>query len=300
MTPSRSLDRAVSPIDLHVHTSASDGTFTSEEAVAAAAESGVEVLGIADHDTLDGIAPALAAGQRLGVTVVPGVEINTDCGATEAHVLGYFIDHTSPTLDAVLADIRRRRVERMREMVARLAGLGLPVEAARVAAIAGSGSVGRPHVARALVEAGHVKTGAEAFARYIGRGQPAYVPRYRLTPEAAARAIRAAGGIPVLAHPAKVRDDILVQALLQQGLAGLEAFHCDHSAAHARHYVAMARQLGLLITGGTDSHGPRSERPVAIGAVRVPRWVWQELAACASNHVSAVRWGIPTGERTAD
>ena len=272
-------DPVSSSIDLHVHTTASDGTLSPEAAVASAAEVGVDVLGIADHDILDGLAAALAAGERLGVTVVPGVEINTDYGETEAHVLGYFIDHTSADLNGVLGDIRQRRVERAREMIERLDRLGLRVNEGRVLELAAGGSVGRPHVARALVEAGYVKTGAEAFGRYIGRGQPAYVPRYRLTPAAAVQAIRGAGGIAVLAHPAKVGDDVLVQALIAQGMDGLEAFHCDNSAAHARHYVSMARQLGILVTGGTDSHGPHSDRPVAIGAVAVPRWVWEELAA---------------------
>jgi len=273
------LGQAISPIDLHIHTSASDGTSTPEEAVATAAQSGVEVLGVADHDTLGGLAAALAAGERLGVAVVPGVEINTDYEQTEAHVLGYFVDHNSARLNEVLEDIRRRRLERARAMLARLDRLGMPLEEKRVLELAAGGSVGRPHVARALVEAGYVKTGGEAFGRFIGRGQPAYVPRYRLTPEAAAQSVHAAGGVAVLAHPSKVGDDALVQALIEQGIEGLECFHPDHSAAHSRHYVALARQLGLVVTGGTDSHGPRSERPVAIGAVAVPRWVWKELLA---------------------
>jgi predicted metal-dependent phosphoesterase TrpH len=274
--------RARSTIDLHIHTTASDGTYTPLEAVAAAHASGVEVLGIADHDSLDGIAEALAAGASAGITVVPGVEINTDYSETEAHVLGYFVDHASERLNEVLADIRRRRVERAQEMIARLARLGMHLDEARVRELAGDGSVGRPHVARALVEAGYVKTGGEAFARYIGRGQAAYVPRYRLTPDQAAEAIRAAGGIPVLAHPGKVGDDLLVQALIDQGIEGLECFHVDQGAAQANHYVAMARQQGLVVTGGTDSHGPRSDRPVAIGAVAVPEWVWTQLSAYAA------------------
>ena len=285
MTENDRPQRARSTIDLHIHTTASDGTCTPADTVAAAAASGVEVLGIADHDSLDGIADALEAGPPSGVTVVPAVEINTDYGETEAHVLGYFVDHTSVRLNGVLEEIRRRRVERAQEMIARLASLGIRVDEARVRELAGDGSVGRPHVARALVEAGYVQTGGEAFARYIGRGQPAYVPRYRLTPEQAVKAIRAAGGIPVLAHPGKVGDDTLVQALIEQGLEGLECFHVDHSVAHANHYIAMARQQGLVVTGGTDSHGPKSDRPVAIGAVAVPRWVWDEL----SQYVAAKR-----------
>lgn len=283
MTNSDSPGRATSRIDLHIHTSASDGTFDPAQAVAAAAQSGVEVLSITDHDTVDGIAPASAAGTRLGVTVVPGVEINTDYGRTEAHILGYFIDPASTELNRLLQDVRRRRVERAREMLARLRGVGIHIEERRVRELAAGGSVGRPHVARALVEAGHVKTEAEAFARFIGRDRSAYVPRYRLTPEAAAGAIRAAGGVPVLAHPAKVGDDKLVTGLVTQGLAGLEAFHSDHSAARSRHYVALARQLRVLVTGGTDSHGPDSDRPIAIGAVAVPRWVWEELSAYAGK-----------------
>jgi hypothetical protein len=275
--------RAVSRIDLHIHTSASDGTLGAAEAIAVASQTGVEVVGVADHDTLDGIGPALAAGQQHGVTVVPAVEINTDYGPAEAHVLGYFVDHQSAQLNAVLDDIRRRRLERMREMIVRLDRLGLRLQEGRVLELAGGRSVGRPHVARALVEAGYVRSGGEAFARYIGRGQPAYVPRYRLTPEAAAAAIHAAGGVTVLAHPAKLGDDLLIQALAEQGIEGLEAFHPDQGRAPAGHYVAMARQLRLLVTGGTDSHGPRSDRPVAIGAVAVPDWVWTALRGYAEG-----------------
>lgn len=281
----RNAPRAASAIDLHVHTTASDGTLSPAETVAAAAQSGVRALGIADHDTLEGLAAALAAAQATDVTVVPAVEINTDCGEVEAHVLGYFVDPESAALNGALDGIRQRRVERAQEIIARLRELGLPLDEARVMEISGDGSVGRPHIARALVEAGYVKTGGEAFARYIARGQPAYVPRYRLTAEQAARAIHEAGGVPVLAHPGKIKDDILVQALIEQGIQGLEAFHCDHSVAQSEHYVAMARQLGLLVTGGTDSHGPHSDRPVAVGSVRVPDWVWEDLSAYAEERL---------------
>jgi len=277
------LGRAVSRIDLHVHTTASDGTLGPSETIAIASQTRVEVVGLADHDTLDGIEAALSAGRQHGVTVVPGVEINTDYGPAEAHVLGYFVDHASPQLNEVLQDIRRRRLERAREIIARLDRLGLRLEERRVLELAAGGSVGRPHVARALVEAGYVSSGGEAFTRYIGRGRPAYVPRYRLTPQAAAAAIHAAGGIAVLAHPAKVGDDLLIESLIEQGIEGLEAFHPDHGQAQSRHYVALARQRGLLVTGGTDSHGPHSERPVAIGAVAVPQWVWPTLLEYASG-----------------
>ena len=166
-------------------------------------------------------------------------------------------------------------------IVERLCALGAPVDLGRVREIAGDGTVGRPHIAAALVEAGHVASAREAFHRYLARGKPAYVPRERLEPGEACELIRAAGGLPVLAHPAKSGLLGEIEKIVAEGMEGIEVFHCDHDAKDVQALLAFARARGLLVTGGTDSHGPQSARPTAIGGVEVPEWVGEELLARA-------------------
>jgi len=267
---------ALSRIDLHIHTTCSDGTFTPEAAIRESSRLGMRMVAIADHDITDGVAPALAAAPP-GLTVVPAVEINTDYEAGEVHLLGYWIDLEHQGLQQELARIRNARLERSRHILQKLAGVGCRISEQRVREIAGEGSVGRPHIAAAMVEAGYVRTISEAFDRFIGRRGVAYVERYRITPEEAVGYLQGAGGIPVLAHPVKVKRPGLIERLIPAGLRGIEAFHSDHTSADAASYVALAQRLGLLVTGGTDSHGPHSDRPVAIGSVPVPDWVGDTL-----------------------
>ncbi|MBI3998498.1 MAG: PHP domain-containing protein, partial [Armatimonadetes bacterium] len=241
-------------IDLHTHTTASDGLLGPQALVAEAAVRGVGLLAVADHDTTASVAPALAAGRAAGVEVWPAVELSCDVPAGEVHVLGYFIDHHLAWFQALLRRLREGRVRRAERMVDRLAALGVPVDFERVAAYAGGGSVGRPHVARALVEAGHVRDVAEAFDRFIGRGGPAYVERVKITPADAVRVIRAAGGLAVLAHPGWARNDTMISDLVAAGLDGIEVYYPDHDPATVRHYAAVAARHGLLVTGGTDFH----------------------------------------------
>jgi len=268
-------------IDLHVHTTASDGTLSPSEAVREAAASGVGVLGIADHDTTEGIGEAESAAKEAGVTLIPGVELSVGSGSREVHVLGYFIDVEAPDLQARLEWVRTARDVRNVRILERLKALGAKVDPERVREIAGSGSVGRPHIAAALVEAGHVGSQHEAFGRYLARGKPAYVPRERLEPAEACALIRGAGGLPVLAHPAKIGSLTAIAAIVAEGMEGIEVFHCDHDAQEAASLLAFARERSLLVTGGTDSHGPNSDRPIAIGGVEVPGWVGEELLARA-------------------
>ena len=274
---------ALSRIDLHLHTTASDGTLTPEELVTAAARRGVSVIGLTDHDITDGLALAEPAARRLGVELVAGVEINTDWKGSEVHLLGYFTEVFNPGLQEELKRLRQGREERNRKILARLRALGHGLDPRRVAEIAGEGSVGRPHIAAALVEAGQIESMGEAFRRLLTPGKPAYVPRYRITPAQAVAIVLEAGGVPVLAHPAKLRDESLIKPLVDAGLLGLEAYHCDHTPAATAHYLDLARRYGLLVTGGTDSHGPRSERPVEIGSVAVPEEVWPRLEEAMQN-----------------
>lgn len=199
-------------------------------------------------------------------------------GGREVHLLGYFIAHLDPDLAEALRVLRESRRARNQAILQRLARLGRPVDEARVGQIARGESVGRPHIAAALVEAGYVATGQEAFERWLGRGKPAFVPRPNFTPHQAIGLIHQAGGMAALAHPGKGGAEGLLPTLVEAGLQGLEAFHTDHTPAMVSRYLRLARELGLFATGGSDSHGPTADRPVEIGSVPVPPWVWEEMA----------------------
>lgn len=257
-------------IDLHTHTTASDGLLDPPALVAAAAAAGVGLLAVADHDSTDGVDVAVMTGRRVGVEVWPAVELSCDVDAGEVHLLGYFVDHHLDWLQALLARLREGRLWRAKRMVAKLADLGAPVEFSRVESLAGGGAIGRPHVARALVEAGWVKDLAEAFDRFIGRGGPAYVERVKVTPAEAVAVIRAAGGLAVFAHPGWAGRDEWITELVPAGLDGVEAYYPDHGHDAIVHYVALAHAHGLLVTGGTDFHGGTLATRVAIGSQYVP------------------------------
>ena len=275
------------PLDLHIHSTHSDGTLTPAQIVEVAAQKGLCAVGLTDHDATSGLPEFMAAGDQYGVAAVPGVEINTDVGRVEAHILGYYLDWRHATLEARLSDIRQARVDRAAAMVEKLQALGVNLQLHDVLALVAEGSVGRPHVAQALVRAGVCASMSEAFARFLKRGRAAYVPRYKLTPEEAVDLIRAAGGLCVLAHPGLIYDNGTVHELLELPLDGIEAYHAEHSAAMAKRYVRLARERGLLVTGGSDSHGPDATRPVEIGSVPVPDSVWPELQAAAEARAAS-------------
>lgn len=256
-------------IDLHTHTTASDGLLAPEALVALAHEAGVGVLAVADHDTTDGVDPAAAAGPQVGMEIIPAVEINTDVDESEVHVLGYYIDHHLPWFQEFLGRLRDGRVNRAARMVEKLNALGIRIDFARVRALA-SGAVGRPHVARALLEAGVVASTEEAFQKYIGRNGPAYVERMKVSPQEAVEIIVRAGGIPVLAHPGWGVQDEMIPALVDAGLEGLEVYYPDHTPAMVNRYLEIARRHGLLVTGGTDFHGGDLATKVPPGSQYVP------------------------------
>lgn len=269
-------------VDLHLHTTYSDGSLSPRETVEMAAARGVRILAITDHDELGGVSKAQAAGAGLGVTVISGVEINTDVGREDVHILGYGFPSDSPVMRETLRALRAGRLERTKKMLARLADLGYPLELERVLEIAGHGSIGRPHVAQALVDAGYVGSREEAFDRLIGRKCRAYVPRAPYRPEDAIATIHRAGGIASLAHPGKLGDPLrFIRKLKEAGLDALEAYHSDHPPATTERLLRWAEQYGLGVTGGTDSHGPHSARAVPIGAVDVPdavgEWVLEKI-----------------------
>jgi hypothetical protein len=269
--------------DLHVHTTASDGTLTPEQTIREAARLGLAGIGIVDHDTVAGIESALAEGHLAGIEVVPGVEINTDWGKDEIHILGYFIDHRAEGFERHLELLRTGRYERGKKIVERLKSLGVDISYDRVLDISGEGSVGRPHIARAIVEAGYAQSLNSAFGRYLIRGTPAYVPRYKLTPIQAIEIVYEAQGVPVLAHPGNSKHDEVIPSLVEAGLKGIEAYHTDHHPNQAARYVEVARKYHLLVTGGSDSHGPEMVKPVEIGSVTVSMSVVHALRELASE-----------------
>ena len=271
-------------VDLHIHTTASDGTLSPTAAVRAALANGVSLLGVADHDTTEGIREAEWEAKDTGLVLVPGVELSVGQEAKEIHVLGYFVDPDERSLQAALETLRGARDLRNERILARLKEIGVPVSRERVHEISGGGTLGRPHIAKALVEAGHVSSESEAFRRFLARGKPGYVGRERLSPAEAADAIRQAGGIPVLAHPAKLGSKRAIEDLLDQGMDGVEVYHSDHTEVEAEMLLEIAARRGLLVTGGSDSHGPHSDRPIEIGSLDIPEWVGEQVLARAPRH----------------
>lgn len=270
-------------IDLHTHTTASDGLLSPASLVAEAASRGVGLLGVTDHDTTDAVDAALAAGRAAGIEVWPAVELSCDVENGEVHVLGYFIDHRVAWFQALLNRLRLGRARRAEQMVERLAELGAPVEMHRVRRLADGGSVGRPHIARALLEAGHVASIPEAFDRFIGRGGPAYVERVKVTPAQAVEVIRAAGGLAVLAHPGWGVPNALIPNLVATGLDGIEVYYPDHTPEQIEEYRALAGRYGLLITGGTDFHGGALATRVPVGSQYVPESVVAPLREAGAS-----------------
>lgn len=245
-------------IDLHTHSTASDGRDPPASLVAHAADCGVTVLGLTDHDTVAGCAEADSAASTLGLEFVPGIEITAVVEGADVHILGYFMDPASTELLRFLSEQRSQRIERVRSMIARLAELGVALDAESILAPVLADSrraIGRPWIARALVAAGHAADSREAFDRWLGRGRAAYVPRRGAGPAEVIARIHAAGGVASLAHPGILDRDDLIRGWVSDGLDALEAFHTDHDLRIRRHYSELAARLGLLITGGSDYHG---------------------------------------------
>jgi predicted metal-dependent phosphoesterase TrpH len=245
-------------IDLHLHTTASDGRCSPSELVARAAAAGVSVMAVTDHDTTAGVAEVRAAARASDIQTISGIEITAVDEGRDLHVLGYLFDPMHEALRVFLMAARQARIARVEAIGSRLAALGLPVDLeplVRQATLESGRSVGRPQVARAMVEAGHVTDTQEAFDRWLGNGCPGCVPREGPTPEAVINVIHQAGGIASLAHPGKLGLSALIPALAKAGLDAVEAFHPDHNPSLVSHYVDIARNLDLLLTGGSDFHG---------------------------------------------
>ena len=255
--------------DLHLHTHFSDGTYTPEELVDHARQKGFSAIALTDHDTVEGCSRAAAACEQAGIEFIVGTELTADFKGTELHILGYFLDMENQLLLAEIAKCQATRQDRIREIVDRLNGRGVPLKAERVFAIASCQSPGRPHVARALVEDGFCSGVDEAFERFLKRGRPAWVPKRRISAAEAINLIHTAGGLAVMAHPGLNRSDDVIPPVVKSGLDGIECFHTRHSTAASERYLEMADRYKLLVTGGSDCHGMSKGRPL-IGTIKLP------------------------------
>ncbi len=272
-------------IDLHTHSTASDGIYTPTQLLAHAKEADISILALTDHDSTDGIVEAAEAARQQGIDFIPGIEVNTDTHGGEVHVLGYFLEYERPAFQAILKVLRDARERRGQRMVELLNEQGVHVAWERVREIA-QGSVGRPHVAKALLEAGYVQTIGEAFDTYIGTGCPAYVPRYKLSPEDAVRLIVSANGLPVIAHPitlpglTELRN--WLPGLRAAGLVGLETYYGPYTTQDEQALLTLANEYQLIPTGGTDFHGP-GIHPTPLGGRAVPYMAVEQLKAAAAQ-----------------
>ncbi len=268
-------------IDLHLHTTASDGRCSPRELVERAAQAGVTVMAVTDHDTTAAVADVRAAAREHGIDAISGIEITAGEEGRDLHVLGYLFDPLNEALGAFLLAQRAARIARVEAIGSRLAALGVPIDVeplVRQARLESGRSIGRPQVARAMVDAGHVADTREAFDRWLGRGCPGYVPRAGPAPGAVIQIIHQAGGIASLAHPGQLGLDARIPSLAEAGLDAVEAFHPDHDASLVNQYIQIARELDLLLTGGSDFHGDPAHG-LAPGSVTLPAAEFARLRA---------------------
>ncbi len=268
-------------IDLHMHTTASDGTLAPAALVDRAYAVGIRTMSVTDHDTMAGVPEAAAAAAERGIELLPGIEITAVADGRDVHMLGYFLDPAPASLGPFLVEQREDRVRRAREMGEKLAALAVPIPIEKLIekAAAARRAVARPVVARALVEAGHCATPQEAFDRWLADGGPAYVARRGASPAEVVGLVARAGGLASLAHPGLLRRDDLVPGLVEAGLGAIEAFHSDHDAAAESRYQRLADQHDLAVSGGSDFHGDRHHRARSFGRVGLPRPRFETLLA---------------------
>ncbi len=244
-------------IDLHLHTLASDGRLSPTELIQLVANQGLETISITDHDSTEGLAEAYEAAKKFPyMRIIPGIEMSADIPGDEVHVLGYFLDYHDVEFQEMLTELRRGRVGRAQVMVEKLVALGKPVEWERVLHFAGDGTVGRPHIALAMVEAGYFKEPKEAFEEYLGNDGLAYYDRPKLNPIESVAMIRKVGGVPVLAHPTFMNDmEAGIASLKKEGLVGMEVYYAQYDDDTVRHLARLAREYDLIPCGGSDYHG---------------------------------------------
>jgi 3',5'-nucleoside bisphosphate phosphatase len=274
--------------DLHLHTCFSDGTYTPEELAAHARQHNLAAVALTDHDTVEGCARMARACLSEGLEFITGAELTAEIDGAELHLLGYLIDQQNPELLAAMAHFQSVRQDRIRKMVARLNELDIPLAADAVFALANCQSPGRPHVGRALVQAGFCENMDEAFERFLKKHRPAWVPKFKISAARAIELIHQAGGVAVLAHPGLNRCDHLIPGLVADKLDGLECYHSKHTAAACEYYVEMAQRHSLVVTGGSDCHGLNKGKPL-IGTIKLPYQHVRDL----KNVAAAIRKRTP-------
>ncbi|MGQ9572924.1 MAG: PHP domain-containing protein [Dehalococcoidia bacterium] len=281
--------------DLHTHSTFSDGRLTPTQLIERAVSRGLEVIALTDHDCTDGIPEAQEAAQKHpGLLFIPGVELSTDVPHDEVHVLGYFLDYENSRFRGRLSRLRRSRLERGEKMLAKLRHLGIDLSWQRVKEIAGDGAVGRPHIALAMLEAGHISSLEEAFARYLDRNGPAYVEREKMTPAEAVQLLIHASGLPVLAHPAELHNlEPLLVELKGAGLIGIEVYYQDYDEPTIERLLAIARHHDLLPLGGSDFHGIGGAHERDLGDIPLPFEPVQQLIALARQRQPQPRQAAP-------
>ena len=281
-------------IDLHLHTTYSDGRLKPAQLVRLCADRGLEVIAVSDHDSTEGLDEVYETASGLpGLTVIPAIELSTDIPGSEVHVLGYFVDRHDPELQSALTRFRDGREHRGKRMVERLAELGVEVSWERVKELSGGGAIGRPHIAQAMVEAGHVRYPKDAFDQYLGRNGPAYAERAKLTPREAVAMLRANGAVPVMAHPTysaskSDRDEVtqlreILTELKEAGLAGMEVHYGDYTPDQVEYLAALARELDLIACGGSDYHASGNPGEPEPGSVGPPLETVEALRAASGR-----------------
>lgn len=252
--------------DLHIHTIYSDGLLKPKQVVEKAFGLGLKVIAITDHDTVDGVLPAINEAKKYpGLEIIPGIELSTDLNGEEIHILGYYLDYNDSYLRTKLMSFQKNRRKRVERIILKLKNMGIDIS---IEDIKSQGSsLGRPHVALALMEKGHANSIREAFENYLSTGKPAYVPKEKLTPFSAISLIKQNKGIPVIAHPGLLENQGVINELINYGIMGIEVKHKDHSQAQIAYYIKLALDNNLLLTGGSDTHG---ENPLILGSFDIP------------------------------
>jgi len=265
-------------IDLHIHTTASDGSFTPSEVVEEAKKRGLSVIAITDHDTVSGLDEAIIKGEELEIEVIAGIELTTYYREYRIDILGYNIDFKNRELLKIINNLQNSREVRAKQILDKLSDLDIELDFNRLKEIAGDTGVGRPHIARLMLQEGHIDSIQEAFDKYLEDGGVAYVPKYQLKPADAIELIKGAGGIPILAHPGMINNDEIVRELIEnEKLEGLEAYYSKHSQKETEYYLKLAKDNDLIITGGSDCHGPAIADKFLLGTVDVPYELLEEL-----------------------
>ncbi|MGC7872466.1 PHP domain-containing protein [Desulfosporosinus sp. SYSU MS00001] len=271
-------------VDLHCHTTASDGLLTPNELVRTAAVLGLKGIGITDHDTIQGWREAEEAANVCQIQLLKGIELNTDWNGKEVHILGYELDDSSNDLNQTLKSLRDARKKRMLEILDRFQHLGITIEVKEIQKFAKGESIGRPHIAQALIEQGYVNSIKEAFDDYIGKGGPAYVPLHKLTPEEGIKLIRESHGVAVLAHPGIYRLEEGIKPWIEAGLQGIEVSHSEHNQEDELRYRSLAEKYNLVMTGGSDFHGEERKPGVKLGHWGAPEEVIQQILVLAKGN----------------